>query len=242
MACDSKYDGQIKNPNHIRNMNIKQTIHAHFADLGKFSKCFTAFLSMLFLMSFLGTGQAVTYFWDPQGAAGPSDGSGNWDDTTVSNWWNGSSLTTYTTNSDGSAVFTNVVIGAGVPGTYNITNINPVTAYTLTFSNAGNYTISGNLLAVNVNPAETTYAVVVSLSNTTNTIATTGGLGFQMNQGNDISNAPNSMLTLASGLTANGGNPRFTGVNQSNSIVNLTGGTVTDSSVHFHISGAVELR
>lgn len=199
------------------------------------------FAALLFLMAFLETAHAGPYFWDPQGVAGPSDGSGNWDDQSVSNWWAGS-LTTWTNlpaNPNGGNG-TNAIIGAGVPGTYYITNINPVVADTLTFSNAGSYTITGNQLGVDT-PSSFNGPVLISLSNTTNTITAngSGNLGLVMNQGNDISNAPGSVLTLASGVYEYGGNPRFEGISQSNSTVNLTGGTVNDStsSSTFQITG-----
>lgn len=203
---------------------------------------FAALPLMACLVTFLQVAHAGSYYWDPQGLAGPSDGSGNWDDQTVSNWWTGNSSTTWTNlpaNPNGGNS-TNAIIGAGVLGTYYITNINPVEATTLTFSNAGSYTISGNQLGV-MTPSSFNGPVLISLPNTTNTISANGtaNLGLVMNQGNDISNAPNSVLTLSSGLYEYGGNPRFEGVNMANSTVNLTGGTVSDSTSAstFQVSG-----
>src|SRR6202007_210915 len=109
-------------------MKSTQTLYTHVGALEKLGACFTVLISTFVLMSFLGMAQAqTTLFWNPQGTAGPSDGSGNWDDTTVSNWFNGSSNVVWAATPG-----TNAVIGAGVPGAYNITNIATVNALTLT--------------------------------------------------------------------------------------------------------------
>ena len=208
-----------------------------------------AALPVVFLMVFLGSAHAQSaFFWNPAGStqnpSGPSDGSGNWDDQTVSNWWNGTSIAAWTNLpalQNGAGNGTNAVLGAGVPGIYYITNINNVQTSTLIFSNKPTattytaYTISGSQLGAcqTANSVD----VLMSQSYTSNTI-TTGGVGVYMNQGNDITNAPNSVLTLASGMKEYGGNPRFEGINPNNSTVNLTGGTVADSTtVTFQVTG-----
>jgi autotransporter-associated beta strand protein len=206
-------------------MKNEQTLCIRVRLLEKLKSCFTAVLSMLFLMSFLGAAQAQSnLFWNPQGAAGPSDGSGNWDDTTVSNWFNGSSNVTWST-----AGATNAFIGAGVPGIYNITNLNTINASSLTFSNANGYTVSGAQLTIN---AAGTTSGLISLSNTTNTIAAF----YRTSGGADITNAPNSELILTGGGSSSG-NPRFEGVSQANSVAMLNGGTYAMGVGTMQISG-----
>src|SRR5882757_2140238 len=203
-------------------MKKEQTLHNPFKTLGKSSKYFAVLLPMLLLTICLETAQAAPIFWDPAGSlTAPTDGNGNWDDTTVSNWLSAGVLTT---NDSTSASTANAIIGGNVPGTYSITNIvNPVTASTLTFSNANGYTIYGsqlNLTAASGTPG------LVALPNTTNTIMA----AVRMSNTADWSNAPASSLTFGGGSGgAWGGNPRMVGISYTNSFVNLIGGTFTPS-------------
>src|ERR1700722_5763766 len=88
-------------------------------------------IALALLMAFSFTTRAQTnLYWNSQGLAGPSDGSGNWDDTTVSNWLSGGSAVVWPAASTTNLAY----IGAGVPGTYYITNIAAITAYRITFT------------------------------------------------------------------------------------------------------------
>lgn len=170
--------------------------------------------------AFLETAQAGPYYWDPaQNPTGPSDGSGNWDGTTVSNWIDGTTLK-FNVSANWPSVGTNVVIGAGVPGTYDITNINTVNAMTLTFSNANGYTISGNALAINLNVQSS--PGIICLANTTNTIAA----AYDTVNGAAISNGPNSQITFTGGGSSGGGLPIFTASSPTTSLTVLSGSAV----------------
>ena len=193
-------------------------------------KVLAAAVPALLMMILAQTAQALPnnyWFWDPTGNAvnRPTDGNGNWDDTTVSNWWNPATQTfavytnwpVYTAGSGGS---NNVIIGAGVPGTYNITNIGTVYANTLTFSNANNYTISGGQLTVYANLGSYGAAGLISLPNTTNTIAAP----ISLPNGPVISNAANSEIIFTGG-GAWGSSPGFNAANPANnSAIVFTGG------------------
>ena len=172
--------------------------------------------ALALLMSFAFKAQAQTnLYWNPQGAAGPSDGSGNWDDTTVSNWLNRSSAVVWSGGNTNLAF-----IGGGVPGTYNITNIAAITAFRITFTNANGYTISGAQLNANSPGNAAGSPALAALSNTTNTIAAP----FRVSNAGDVSNAPNSELIFTGGGSSSG-NERFIGNSPSSSTVLLNGGT-----------------
>ncbi len=190
----------------------------------KTQKGFAKLLPTVFLMSVMAAHAQTTAFWNPQQANKASDGSGNWDDTTVSNWWNGSSNVIWS-----AGVVTNAVIGAGVPGTYNITNIGTINALTVTFSNANGYTVSGSQLTVN---AANLAPAIISLPNSTNTIASI----FKTGNGGDITNAPNSELILSGGGSSIS-NPRFEGQSNINSTVVLNGGTYAAGVGTMQVSG-----
>ena len=217
----------LAGPNQLTDKNMKKQNpgKSHVEIFRKAGKRIAAVLPMLFLTVLPEMAQSqTTGFWNPQNAARPSDGSGNWDDTTVSNWFNGSSNVTWSATG-----LTNAVIGAGVPGTYNITNINAINALTLTFSNANGYTISGSQLTVN---AANLSPAIISLPNTTNTIAAV----YKTGSGGDITNGANSELIFTGGGSS-ASNPRFEGVSDVNSIVVRNGGTYADGVGTLQISG-----
>ncbi len=173
--------------------------------------------ALALLMAFAFTAKAQTnLYWNPQGLAGASDGSGNWDDTTVSNWLSLGSAVVWPAGSTTNLAY----IGGGVPGTYNITNIAAITAYRITFTNANGYTISGSQLNGNSPGNAAGSPALAALANTTNTIASL----FRVSNAGDISNAPNSELILTGGGSSSG-NERFIGNSPSSSTVLLNGGT-----------------
>jgi fibronectin-binding autotransporter adhesin len=173
--------------------------------------------ALAILMPFAFTAQAQTnLYWNPQGLAGPSDGSGNWDDTTVSNWLSGGSAVVWHANSTTNLAY----IGGGVPGTYFITNIAAITAYRITFTNANGYTILGSQLNASSPGNALGSPALAAFPNTTNTIAAL----FRVSNAGDVSNAPNSELIFTGGGSSSG-NERFIGNSPSSSTVLLNGGT-----------------
>ncbi|HWY29116.1 MAG TPA: autotransporter-associated beta strand repeat-containing protein [Candidatus Acidoferrum sp.] len=185
--------------------------------------------ALAILMPFAFTAQAQTnLYWNPQGLAGPSDGSGNWDDTTVSNWLNRGSAVVWPAASTTNLAY----IGGGVPGTYYITNIAAITAYRITFTNANGYTIMGSQLNGNSPGNAPGSPALAALPNTTNTIAAF----FRLSNAGDISNAPNSELIFTGGMSSSG-NARLMGNTVGSSTVVMNGGTYSSTSGGFLVSG-----
>jgi autotransporter-associated beta strand protein len=167
--------------------------------------------------------QAQTLTWDASGGPGPSDGSGTW---LSADWWNG--VTTVSGNWTATAP-NGASFGAGTVGTFAV-NLggNSLFASNMTFNTAG-YTLKNGFLTLTTGGGTTGITVASGVTNQIN-VALTNASGC------NISLAASSMMTLAGGMRAPGGNPTFSGNSPGTSTLNMTNGVYFVSGT-FDVNG-----
>jgi len=194
--------------------------------------CLTSRLkTMALLACMLATGtifsisnsQAQILTWDASGGPGPSDGSGTW---LSADWWNGVTIVSgnWTATAPNGASF-----GAGTVGTFAVSlGGNSLYASNITFNTAG-YTLKNGALTLTTGGGTTGITVASGVTNQIN-VALTNASGC------NISLAASSVMTLAGGMRAPGGNPTFSGNSPGTSTLNMTNGVYFVSGT-FDVNG-----